>query len=130
MVNRRSDQPMGLFNFPFFGNAPRTQPFHLTVRNEEKELVAEGNLGDFDKEDIKIELIRTGLLVIAEKQPVASEKEEEGQTQAAPLPRVERFIPVNFPFTEKDVTATVSEDKDLKIVVAKNDAHRKFINIT
>lgn len=128
MVNRRSDQPMGLFNFPFFGSAPRTQAFHLTVRNEEKELVIEGNLGEFEKEDIKIEIIRTGLLVVAEKQPTASEGEEE--TQTVQTTRVERFIPVHFPFTEGDVTATVSEEKELKIVVAKNDAHRKFVNIT
>ncbi|MDQ0256529.1 HSP20 family molecular chaperone IbpA [Evansella vedderi] len=125
MVNR--NQPMGLFNFPFFGPAPEP-PVRLDVRQTETELIIEATFPEFEKEHIKVELVRSGVLIVAEK-PVERGEGEEETSKTVQTTRIERFVPVHFPFGEEDITATFSEDNVLKVVITKNDAHRKFIPI-
>ncbi|ADU31266.1 hypothetical protein [Evansella cellulosilytica] len=145
MVNRPTNQPFGnLFNFPFF-DAPQRQQFNLNlhVQDTPKELIIQGTLEGFNKENVQLELVRNGVLVSAQ-QPVTeqtvTDQETENEDEAATTEsttedttlvrqRAEQFVPVYFPFTEEDVTAVFSDENVLKIVIAKNDANRKFITI-
>lgn len=130
MFNRRSEQLFGLFSFPFIsGPHPQQQQFH--VRETETELIIEGELKGFKREDIKIEFMRNGLMIVAEQKMEKQEEGEGGQatTETLPVQKVERFFTIHFPFTENDVKANFSEEGKLTIGIAKNDANRKYISI-
>ncbi|MBU9721885.1 MULTISPECIES: Hsp20/alpha crystallin family protein [Bacillaceae] len=131
MVNRADN--LGLFGFPLFGGPQRpVQTLNVNVQDTEKALVIEGIVEGFEKEHIKIEYVRNGLLLTAEKtieKEVANAEDEENQLQTPPqVARVQRFVPVFFPFTDEDVSASF-ENNTLKVVINKNDAHRKYISI-
>jgi HSP20 family molecular chaperone IbpA len=129
MVNRKSDHPFGLFGFPFFSGT-QPQPYHFDVQDTENELIMEGKLEGFEKEHITIEAVRNGVVITAEKPAETKDGEgDEVPVQSHYTGKVERFIPVYFPFTESDISASFSEDKVLNVKVAKNKANRKFISI-
>ncbi|MBU9713018.1 Hsp20/alpha crystallin family protein [Evansella tamaricis] len=127
MLNRGTD----LFGFPLFGN-PGRKPSHtltLNVQDTEKALIIEGVVQGFEKEHLQIEFVRNGLLVIAERPIEVAEGESKEDVEVTPqTTRIERFVPVFFPFTEKDVKASFA-DNTLKIVITKNKEHRKFISV-
>ncbi|MDG5786829.1 Hsp20/alpha crystallin family protein [Evansella sp. AB-P1] len=127
MVNRRTNEPFGLFNFPFFTSPKPAVQFD--VRETDSEIIIEGTFSEFTKDELQIEFVRNGLLIIAEKK-VEAKSEEKGDQQVQPQPiRVERFVPIYFPFAADDVSASFTEENVLKIVVAKNDSNRSFITI-
>ncbi|MFA9555921.1 Hsp20/alpha crystallin family protein [Evansella sp. AB-rgal1] len=124
MADRKND-PFGLFSFPVFSGQKQQPKQAFNVHQTESELIIEWQLPNFDQQEIQIEFVRNGLVIAGEKQA-----QNEDETKETILPhRVERFVPVYFPFTENDVTASFSEEKVLKIVIAKNDANRTFIPV-
>ena len=130
MFNKRSDQQSGLFGFPFFSNAPQQQRSQFDVRDTEEALIIEGKFEGFEKEHIRIEFVRNGILISAEKAPEkAADDGDEVPVRTNHVQRTERFIPVYFPFTENDVKASFSEENVLTVTVTKNKDNRKYISI-
>ena len=130
MDNRDRNDLFGLFRFPIFGSPQPT--FTLNVEENESELTIEGNIGQFEKENLRVEVVRNGVYVHVEQTVQEEEEggEEEKEEERVTFPPMQRFIPIYFPFTEKDVAATFNdEEKVLKIILKKNDENRKFINI-
>lgn len=128
MVNRNTNHPFGKFGFPFFG--PAQPMFTLGVEDNEKEVVIEGRFEGFEKENIKVEIVRNGIFIHAEQKQELEEGEDKEETQNDFVPSVQRFVPINFPFKQKDVSASFQEEEKLLTVkVQKNDANRRFIKI-
>lgn len=128
MDNRNRNQPFGLFGFPFFG--PPQPSFTINVEDKENEVVIKGMFEGFEKENIKVEVVRTGVFIHAEQKVTTEEGEENEGAQQAPFPPIQRFVPIYFPFTVKDVTASFDEEgKELTVTVRKNEENRRFIPI-
>lgn len=124
MVNRNTNQLHGLFGFPFFTRPQQTLSFQ--VEDKDKELVIDVISANWKKESISLEVVQNGLfLAVVEKG-----ESDEDSDQEIPQLNEQRFFPVNFPFTENDVSATFDdEEKKLTVIVQKSEVNRKFIKI-